>query len=126
MVISVMDATLVPPQLKLKTSFSIEHILSKPEKSSAKDCTITCNKSVDETENGHPFGYSNSDCTASKQKSRSCEILVNTDQRSDHSYDGALVRNHCTTPDSSCIDTCSDVASEESNCKLKFSCLICF
>lgn len=106
--LSTMDTTLVP--VRVKTSFSIEHILSKPDKSSASDYTNRCNKSSDEPN----FG----DSGASEQKRRSCEILTNTDQRSDLSNDGAsIVRKQCATPDSSCIDACSDVASEESNCK---------
>lgn len=108
-----MDTTLMPPQLRVKTSFSIEHILSKPEKSTAGDCRKRCNKSVGETEHDHHFGYSNSDSVGSEQERSSCKIVLNTDQRSDHSNDGVL---HCETPDSS-----SDVASEESNCKLRLS-----
>lgn len=97
-----MDTTLVPPQLRVKTSFSIEHILSKPEKSSALDYTNRCNKSVEETVHNYHFSYSNSDSAASEQKI------------SEHSNDGA-----CATPDSSCVDACSDVASEESTCTLR-------
>lgn len=121
-VCSAMDTTLVPPQLRVKKSFSIEHILSKPEKSSTGNCINRCKISVSETENDQHIGYSISD----SEKRRSCEILVNSDHRNDHSNDGALVQKHCTTPDSNCVDTCSDVASEESSCKLRLSWLMYF
>lgn len=112
-----MDKTAAPPtQLRVKTSFSIEHILSKPEKSivlHAKDSENRFNESFGEIVDN--FSYIGSSSAASEQKRRSCENLVNNNQRSDHSNDG-------DTPDSSCCvddtaDTFSDLASEES-CEL--------
>lgn len=114
-------ATALPVAVKVKNSFSIENILSKPDR--LLSATVYDN-------NNSSAGPNQFHCNSRNSSYAPCDIArdnyghFSNDHQPITGGGGGddFVRGNFAAPDSSCgtddiADTCSDVASEESNCK---------
>lgn len=110
--------TTVFPVVKVKNNFSIENILSKPDRLSTVSSEFNNNSQV-LYHSGASYACARENYDHFKNDRSKENSGEQTDGISD--YDG---RANFATPDSSSscaddiADTCSDVASEESNCKI--------
>lgn len=119
------------PPVRIKNSFSIENILSKPDKfvpnsvcsssTSISGVELMCHNENNNftTQFSHVNGSAISDTNLEVKDLRRHNCLVESEHEGNELCE-INIQNGFATPDSSCddiADTCSDVASEESSCK---------
>lgn len=126
-------STISPSNVRIKNNFSIENILSKPDKFvqdfvGSNNTTVSGVELISHNENSNfttQFSHMNKNDTeleVNNIRRHNCVSEANSEQGSD--LCAINIKNGFTTPDSSCddiADTCSDVASEESNCECSFN-----